>query len=473
MVVPGSLLLLELVVLILWLSTGAPGSVEVRRPGLDRPEVEGDGSGWAGPLTAELTHGDGKPATGIPGSWPWFRGTSRDNLVEDKTPLARQWPPGGPKVLWSVELGEGHAGPAVRDGRLWLIDYHRDDDRRKSGDVVRCLSLADGREIWRYSYGPVDVRRIHGMSRTVPALAGDAVVTLGPKCHVTCLDAAKGERRWTIDLVRQHRAVVPKWYAGQCPLVDGDRVILAPGGPEALLLAVDLKTGKAAWKEPTPNRHFWKMTHSSIMPMEFRGRRMYVYCASGGVVGVSADNGAVLWETPDWQIALATVPAPVCLPDGRIFLSGGYNAGALMLQLEEQGGGLGVKTLYRLKARQFGATQHTPIFYQGHLFGVREDKELVCLEPDKGQVVWRSGAAHRFGIGPYLIAGGLILVMNDEGVLTLAEATTAGYKELARAKVLDGHDSWGPMALVAGRLLVRDTTRMVCLDLRKENASKP
>ena len=115
----------------------------------------------------------------------------------------------------------------------------------------------------------------------------------------------------------------------------------------------------------------------------------------------------------------------------------------------------------------FGSTQQTPILYQDHLFGVRQkDKELVCLD-QAGKEVWPSGPQHRFGDGPYLIADGLMYVLDDSGLLTLVEAGPAGYKQLAQAQVLDGHEAWAPMALVAGRLLARDETHMVCLDVRK------
>jgi len=143
----------------------------------------------------------------------------------------------------------------------------------------------------------------------------------------------------------------------------------------------------------------------------------------------------------------------------------------LMLQVKEDSGRFAVKTLFRLSPSQFGSTQHTPIFYQGHLFGVREkDKELVCLDLT-GKEVWTSGGQRRFGGGPYLIAGGLIYVLSDRGVLSMAEAGTSSYKELARAQVLDGDDCWAPMALVHGRLIVRDFTRMVCLDVAAKEGS--
>jgi len=458
--VPGLAALGGLVVLGAWLSAGTRLPLQERVPGLDQPETTEAARGSSIPESGLLAQGDGKPAD-LPGSWPRFRGKSLDNIAVPGVPLARQWPASGPRQLWSVELGEGHAGPVVEGGRVYLLDY----DRENSADALRCLSLADGKEIWRFSY-PVAVKRNHGMSRTVPALAAKYVVAIGPKCHVTCLDAVTGQRQWRIDLVRQYGATEPPWYAGQCPLIDRDRVILAPGGARALLLAVDLATGKEIWK--TPNPQGWKMTHSSIMPLEHRGRRMFVYCASHGAVGVSAEDGSLLWQTTEWKISIATVPSPLCLPEGRIFFSGGYNAGALLMQIEEKQGAFSAKTLARLKPGQFGSTQHTPIFFAGRIYGVREkDKELVCLDA-QGKELWHSGSEHRFGLGPYLIADGLIFVMSDDGVLTMAEAGPAGYKPLGRAQVLDGHDAWGPMAMVGGRLLVRDVTRMVCLDVSKK-----
>jgi outer membrane protein assembly factor BamB len=361
--------------------------------------------------------------------------------------------------LWSIEVGEGYAGPAVLDGRVYLMDY----DREKRQDALRCLSLADGQEVWRFGY-PLLVKRNHGMSRTVPALASNRVVALGPKCHVVCLEATTGELKWGLDLVREFGTTVPDWYAGQCPLIDRGTVILAPGGPGALLLAVELETGKVRWQ--TPNPQAWKMTHSSIMPIEFAGRRHYVYCGSRGVAGISADDGSVLWETLDWKISIANVPSPLVLDEGRIFLSGGYNAGSLMLQLREDSGKVAPQILFRLKADVFGATQQTPIRFQNHLYGVRAppDSEFVCLDLS-GQTLWSSGAKHRFGLGPFVVGDALIFAMNDTGKLSLIEASPAGFRLLAQASILEGKDSWGPMALAGSRLLLRDLTRLVCLDV--------
>ena len=455
--IPSALAIAGVAALVAWTNVGPVSPLEIRVPGLDRPKPA-DGASAARQLVGNTTQ-FGTLADALPGAWPRFRGERFDGVAEPEVPLARSWPATGPKTLWSIDLGEGHAGAAVLGGRVFVLDY----DRAAAADAVRCFSLADGKELWRYSY-PVGVKRNHGMSRTVPAVNEKYLIALGPKCHVSCLDPVTGKAYWLIDLAEQFGATVPPWYAGQCPLIDGERVILATGGP-ALLVALDCRTGQVVWKSPNPRA--WTMTHASIMPMEFAGRRMFVYCGKGGVAGVSADDGSILWDTTEWKISIATVPSPVILPEGKIFLSGGYNSGALMLQLAEQGEKIVAKTLYKLPPGTFGSTQHTPIFYGGHLYGVREkDKQLVCLDLD-GHVVWSSGSRRRFGIGPYMIADGLIYVIDDEGRLTMAEATSKEYRELAHAQVLPGHDSWGPMAIAGGLLIARDLTKMVCLEVGK------
>lgn len=443
-----------------WLKAPVGVSMTARVPGTDRPAGEAGAAAAGGDVFAAgtLVTGTGKPASWA-GSWPRFRGPNLDGLSTETTPLARTWPGGRPREIWSIEVGEGFAGPIVDRGRIYLMDY----DRAKQRDALRCLSLADGAEIWRYSY-PMAVKRNHGLTRTVPALAGRFVVAMAPKCQVVCADADTGQFKWGIDLAKDHGTTVPPWYTGQCPLVDGGNVILAPGGPEALVMAVDLATGQVKWKTPNPND--WKMTHASVMPMDLAGRRYYLYCASGGVVAVSAVDGSIAWETASWKINIATVPTPVLLGDGRVFFTGGYSAGCLLLQFADEGGKLTSREIFRKKADVFGATQHSPVFFGGNLYGIRADGRLVCLAPD-GTVRWASGPDTNFGLGPVMVADGLILAMDDSATLTLAEATPDGYRSLASASLFEGHDAWAPFALAGGRLLARDMHRMVCLELGK------
>lgn len=455
---PSLLAVLAAGALVAWMSVDSIEGLDLRTPGLDGRETATGPSNATIPEPGEPIGGPGR-ASAVSGSWPCFRGPNRDGISRESVPLARQWPPGGPPVLWTVELGPGHAGPAVADGRVFVLDY----DPQTQADTIRCLSLDDGQEIWRNGY-PVPVAENHGMSRTVPAVAEGCVVTLGPKCHAACWDVESGRCLWLIDLVAQYSAKVPAWYTGQCPLVDGDRVILVPAG-DVFMMAVELKTGRVIWK--TPKLHNWEMTHVSVVPMEAGGRRTYVYCGSKGVAGVAADDGRVLWESTDWVGKMATCPSPVPLGDGRVFFCGGYGAGSVMLKVEQAGERLVAAELFRLAPKQFGSEQHTPIYYEGHLYGVHTKpggEQLVCLAPD-GAEQWNSGR-DKIGRGPYLIANGLIYALADDGRLLLIEAASDQYRPLAECQAIENaHDAWAPMALVAGRLILRDLGRMVCLDV--------
>jgi outer membrane protein assembly factor BamB len=453
-VVPATLAIAGLVLLYFWLTEESTIYFQLRLPDPNDSKRIVD-SDEPNEIIGRLVTFDANAAD-LPGAWPRFRGANLDGISSEDVELARTWPKEGPPVLWSVDVGEGYAGAAILNGRVYIIDY----DQKNRRDVIRCMSLEDGRDIWRYSY-PVKLKRWHGMSRTVPTVTQKYIVTMGPKCHVTCLDSATGEFKWMINLVKEFGASVPEWYTGQCPLVEDGKVILAPGGT-ALMMAVDCNSGQIIWQTPNPNS--WKMTHSSVIPIKLNDKRMYVYCASDGVAGISADDGKILWEITNWKILIANVPTPIQAGEGLVFFSGGYKAGSMMLRLTESNGQINTEEVFRLDSEVFGAEQQTPIYYQGHIYGIRPDGQLVCLDP-QGKVLWTSTRSNRFRLGPYMIANGLIYAMNDSAEMTLAEATPNGYIQLARAKIMDGRESWGPMAIASGRLIVRDLTTMLCLDV--------
>ncbi len=402
-----------------------------------------------------LIVGVGRPA-GLSGSWSQFRGDRRDNVVRDAK-IASSWPEAGPNILWNLEIGEGHAGVAIRNGSVYIIDY----DEKKKEDVVRCLSFDSGEEIWRYTYYD-KVKRNHGMSRTVPSVNDDYVVTLGPMCQVVCLDARSGAPIWKKDLVEEYGTKVPEWYAGQCPLIEGDRVILAPGG-KCLLTGIELSSGKTLGETANPNG--WQMTHSSIIPIEFDGERQYVYSSTGALVGVDAETWRILWTLPDWNTKIATVPSPVDLGGGRILLTMGYNTGGRMIQLVRHDGKIVPETLFTTDAQTFGSDQQTPIFLDGNIYGTIPGGKLACLSPD-GKRLWID-ESYEFGLGPYMAIGGHLLVLKDNPpVLHLFNVDSNGATLLASHEIIPGNDAWGPMAFADGRLLLRDATTLACVDLR-------
>jgi len=405
------------------------------------------------------------------GDWPQFRGANRDN-ISTETGLFRTWPAAGPKVLWKVPVCEGYAGAAIKDGRLYVNDY----DPAKKAHLVRAISLADGKDIWQWSY-PVEIRSNHGITRTVPAVGSRLVFSLDPKCRFHALDIKTGKLVWQKNLVQDYKATIPGWYAGQNPLLDGDRVVLATGG-DALVVAFDQATGKEIWRSPNPGKDV--MSHSSLMAATIGGVKQYLYMTMNKVVGVAAADGQILWSIP-FTTKIAAVPSPLSIGDGRIFVTSGYEAGSMMIQVEKGASGFTARKLYELTSMQFNSEVHTPVLYRNHLFAVgsKTRGRFMCVGLD-GKVVWQSpvesgnpGATRTFYLGGFLLADGMFFILDgNTGMLRLVEASTTQYRELASAQILSGEDVWGPMALSNGRLVIRDMGQMVCLQVGPSVAGK-
>lgn len=396
--------------------------------------------------------------------WPQWRGPARDN-VSTETGLYRTWPATGPKVLWKTTVADGYAGAAIRDGVVYINDY----DMAKKAHLVRAISLATGKDLWQYA-APVDVRPNHGITRTVPSISAKHVFSLDPKCRFYVLDAKTGKLVWQKNLVQEYKATIPGWYAGQNPLLDGDRVILATGGA-ALLVAFDQATGKEVWR--TPNAANDVMSHASVMTATIGGVKQYLYLTMNKVVGVAAADGALLWSIP-FAAKMAACPSPVSIGDGRVFITSGYEAGSMMVMVEKGPSGFTAKKLYDLTAAQFNSEVHTPILYKNLLFAVgsKTRGRFTALGLD-GKPVWQSPVAsgnpagtRTFELGGFLLADGMFFALDGmTGMLRLFEASTTQYKELASAQILSGEEVWGPPALSNGKLVIRDMSQMICLQV--------
>jgi outer membrane protein assembly factor BamB len=397
-------------------------------------------------------------------TWPRFRGESFDNIRKSGKPLIDKFN-NDPKIQWTVDLGEGHAGPSVYKGRVYVMDY----DEEQKADMLRCFSLKDGKEIWRRWYN-VNIKRNHGMSRTIPAVTEKYILTIGPRSHVMCLDRETGDLIWGLDIEKEYATQVPFWYTGQCPLIDEDKAIIATGG-KALLIAIDCATGEKLWETPNPNG--LKMSHSSVMPWTFKGTKMYVYSAVGGVVGVGTD-GKELWESLKWGCSVVA-PSPVCLPDGKLFLTAGYGAGSMVFQVSESNGSFSIEKLYDYKPNSgLACEQQTPVYYDGMVYGILPKdggmlrNQFICTDPsDFRNVVWSSGKTIRFGLGPYMIADGKFFILNDEGTLSIVKPSKTEFVLLDQIKVFEARDAWAPLAIADGYLLLRDDHKMICMDIRK------
>lgn len=450
---------------------------------------------YTSPDIGTLTTGKGKPSADTD-TWPQFRGANRDGIAAAPSvkKLYRTWPAEGPKVLWTIDkLGQGYGGAAVFGGRVFFHDY----DEAAGEWMIRCVSPADAQEIWRWSYKR-DININHGYTRTVPATDGQIVVSLDPKLVLHVFDAATGKRLWAKDLARQYGARIPSWYNGQCPLLEGDRIIIGVGGRDVFMTALDKRSGKTVWETPNPHAH--AATHASVMPFTVGDEKQYVLTTIKGAVGVRAADGALRWEalgprnaekataaqgetlvSIPWQPKTAQVPSALNLGDGKLFLTTGYKVGSIALEITP-GDPPGVKVLYTMAGEskpdaQAGTVEqgvfetdcHTPILWQGHLYGVdhafgKHSGFFTCLKPD-GTIVWRHLDVP-LSLGTSLLADGLIFLEDgNTGTIRLVAADPAGYKELGKKELDLGHDAWGPMAYANGKIIVRGLTKLVCLQV--------
>jgi outer membrane protein assembly factor BamB len=410
------------------------------------------------------------------GSWPRFRGPDYDNIDKDPTPLAETWDTTGPPVVWQVTLGEGYAGAAVNNGRVYILDYN---EKRKA-DMLRCFSLKSGTELWRRWYN-VEMKRNHGYSRTIPAVTDKYVVTMGPRSHVMCVHPLTGKLLWTIDLEKEYGIpgkekgrVTPDFYNGQCPLIDNDVAVFAPGA-RALMIGVDCATGKVIWKTPNPDSV--RMSHTSVIPMTIHGRKMYVYSALGGVYGVSAegdDMGKVLWKTQEWSPNIV-VSSPINLGNDELAVFGSYGSGGAKLKILKTDSGYSTTVSEQHKSTDgIACEQQTPILSGDYLWDVLPEnagplkKQLVCYHKSNLlKPVWSSGKESRFGkgLGPYIMSQNKLYLLDDEGTLYLYRTETNKATFVASHKLLDAIEAWGPMAIAGKYLIMRDARNLICLDI--------
>ena len=436
-------------------------NITIQNPGADnRPE--GNARKTDDVVIGEFFMRYAESSSQLRGQWSCFRGNDYKNIVRtsDKFDFSADFP-----VQWKVETGEGHAAPVIYNGLVYLLDY----DEKLSSDALRCFDLKSGTELWRRWYR-MPMKRNHGFSRTAPVVTGKYVITIGPMAHVMCCNPVTGELKWTLDVQKQFDTEVPFWYAGQCPRIEDNLLILAPAGKEILMVGIDCETGEIAWQ--TPNTLGYKMSHSSVMPMTLGGKKTYVYAGIGGICGISAevaDRGKLLWDV-GWNPSVIA-PSPLQLSSSEIALTAGYGAGGALLQLKNANGKWSATIAYRYKPNEgMSCEQQTPILYEQMVITVLPKDggglrgKLVAYSPsDLRTPIWESAADERFGLGPYLAIGNHLFVLKDDGELYVYKLERREMSLVKKQRIMDGHDAWGPMAYADGYLIVRDADWVYCL----------
>ncbi len=391
--------------------------------------------------------------------WPQFQGPNL-NSSSPETGLLRSWSAGGPRMAWKFPLGPGFAGPAVRDGEVYVLD--REDEAR---DILRCIDLTTGKELWNYTYDAPGSVGFSG-SRTTPTVTETHVYTVGMMGDFYCFDRKTRRPVWHRNLLKDYGSGTPVWGVSQAPRLYRDWVLVAPQAASVTVATFEKATGKPVWQAKLAGG----VGYVSPVITTLCGVDQAIMVTAGDegtVGGVAMADGKVLWTYGGWHCKIPIVSATP-LPEDRVFITGEYGAGSAMLKITRDGDAFQAEELY--KTDRCGSQIHQPLQIDGYLYmnsnGNRRADGMTCMTLG-GERKWNTGRRPGFERGNLIMADGMIFNLDGKtGILHLVEPSPEGYKELAQAKVLDGKLMWSPMALSDGMLLVRDQAVMKCLDVR-------
>jgi len=408
--------------------------------------------------------------------WPQYLGPNGNSSSSQKN-ILRTWPQQGPEVLWTASVGIGYGGPVVKDNKVYLLD--RDD---KVGDKMTCFDLSSGKELWNFAYASPGSVMFPG-SRSVPAIDGNLIYSCGPYGDLYCIDINTHKPVWNKNVWTDFGGgEIPRWAITQCPLVYGDLLILASQAPKAGVVAYEKLTGKVKWTTPSLGAVGYvspaiiKVGKESHVVMITAAAGRGESASGGKVVGIDPLTGKILWEYSNWQCGIP-VPGAVDAGEGRILITGGYQAGAAMIKVEKKAdGSYGVSELY--KNPDFGAHTQPPVLYNGNFYAqytTNERKDgLVCMSID-GKIKWKTGRTPLFDKGGLILADGLLLGTDGNSKLYLIEPDPSAFKPIATSDLLKPepgdkrtqNQNWAPLALAGGKLLIRDQSRLMCVKVAR------
>ncbi len=407
------------------------------------------------------------PLLAVAGDWPQWLGPDR-NGVSREAGLLKQWPKGGPKLLWQVkDLGYGYGAPAVAGGRLYVITNSGVDN-----ESLHALSVEDGKPIWSTRLGNVgnpDQQPSYPAARSTPTVEGELVYAMSSDGDVAVLDAATGKVRWQKNVRKEFGGVPGKWAYAESPLIDGDTLVVSPGGKDATLVAVNKKTGQLIWKSPVPGGD--AAAYASAIQVRGGGRKQYVQFLEKGVVGVDAQTGKFLWRYDQTSKGPANIPTPIAKED-YVYSTARSLGAAGLIRLNGAADGVTAEQVYF--ERNLPSSIGGAVLVGGqHLYGTN-GQGLIAAEFATGKVLWQNESV---GAGSVLYADGHLYVHGEDGDVALVEATPESYREKGRftppdrpAKTRGAREkSWAYPVVANGKLYIRDLDVIWCYDIKGAN----
>ncbi|MEW6356744.1 MAG: PQQ-binding-like beta-propeller repeat protein [Planctomycetota bacterium] len=386
-------------------------------------------------------------------SWPQFHGPKRDN-ISTETGLLKQWPSGGPKLLWRAEgLGFGYSTVAIAGGMIFTAGNIEDDT------VVIAMDM-DGKILWKEKNGRAWGEPYPG-TRGTPTVDGDRLYHESPHGDVTCFEVKTGKKLWSVNILEKFQSKNIHWALSESLLIDGDRVICCPGGPEASMVALNKLTGEAVWKAASVGD---LASYTSPILAECQGLRMIITLTLQAMIGVNADTGELLWKTKHTALFDENIPDPI-YHDGHVYVST-LGAGTVKWRIKVDGKSVSVEKGWH--SRDLDNQHGGVILLNGYLYGsstVFNKGKWVCLDAATGGLAY---AVNGVGRGALTCADGMFYMLNQKGLVGLVPPNPAEYKVISQFNIPPGGEgpTWAHPVVCGGRLYIRHGQFLYAYDVK-------
>ena len=370
--------------------------------------------------------------------WPQWLGPQRDSIWREAGVLEK-FPATGPRVLWRTPIGSGYSGPAVAQGRVYVMD-RISGAGGQDAERVLCVSEAEGKVLWQQAY-PCEFKVSYPAGpRTTPNVDHGKVYTLGAVGTLACWDAETGEKIWSHELTREYKAKIPMWGFAAHPLVAGEKLICLAGGEGRCVIAFNKHTGEEEW-------HALSAKEPGYCPptmIEVGGRKQLIIWHPESVNSLDPDTGKLFWTQPFTANLGLTVATPRLA--GNLLLVSSFYNGSLLLRLaadepraSEVWRG---RSDSEIKTDGLHSIITTPFVDEGYIYGVCSYGQFRCLKLETGERVWESfqpttGQSTRWGTAFIVKNGNRFFLWNEKGDLIIARLSPQGYQEISRAHLLE------------------------------------
>lgn len=384
--------------------------------------------------------------------WPQWRGIQRTG-ISPETGLLKSWPKEGPKLLWQIkDAGTGYSGPAIVGDQLYTLGL------RGETEFVLCYSLKDQKEVWKFANGSAYRNSFGDGPRSTPTVNGDRLYALGANGDLCCLETATGKQIWKKNILQEFEGQNITWGISESPLVEGELVIVTPGGTKATMVAYDKNSGIVRWTSKDPESGVEPAGYASPIAYTVDGERQIATLTSKGAFGVRARDGHFLWRYNKVANDTANIATPI-YHEGQIFYTSDYGTGCALLALKA---GSAAKEVYfnrNMKNHHGGV-----VLINGVTYGFNSN-QLTCLEWGTGKRLWQDRSV---GKGSICYADGMLYLLSEQGVVGLAVASPQGYREVSRFELPHRSDrpSWTHPVISGGKLYLRDQQNLYCYDVR-------